>query len=628
MKFISKKLIDEALLKLAPYNTFFGTTFLVAKKAGLPVGQTISISLDSLNNDFLVDNYRLNPKSKFFFRVFRFNNAKKEWNRPDYAGKGLQSINTRSLSEAFLHQKKTRIWGWSKDYITVLSKILPQNKPLPLYHLAVWLYWGMAWEDNATPQDIVNKIIDDYSINNDELRYLFSSELDTQVTDDQSFQDTPVTWQEIQAEYSLPPDIGPEKGGVLSYLETTGIGPLHSIVFDPGARLNILTGDNGLGKTFILEIAWWALTGIWAERPALPNPQTITGKTQARIKFQISGETKGKTQSVNYSFSENRWPAAKKSQTISGLVVYARVDGSYAVWDPASLSFDDSGNIDNTSGALVFSREDVWKGKSSRIEGLIRDWTKWQDKPHKYPFEIFKKVLARMSPPEMGPLIPGESIRLPNDPREIPTIVHSYGDVPILHESAGVRRIITLAYLIVWAWNEHKIQSGYYKRKAENRMVVIVDELEAHLHPRWQRVILPALLEISSDLNKEMDIQLIVATHSPLVLASGEPVYDKSSDKLFHLETTKSGRVEFSELPFITYGGVDSWLTSEVFNLGQARSREAELAISKAVKLQNQEQPSPEQIKNISVQLSDYLSATDKFWPRWVFFAKKYGVDL
>ncbi len=31
-----------------------------------------------------------------------------------------------------------------------------------------------------------------------------------------------------------------------------------------------MTGDNGLGKTFLLDIAWWVLTRTWARMPAMP----------------------------------------------------------------------------------------------------------------------------------------------------------------------------------------------------------------------------------------------------------------------------------------------------------------------------------------------------------------------
>ena len=46
--------------------------------------------------------------------------------------------------------------------------------------------------------------------------------------------------------------------------------------------------------------------------------------------------------------------------------------------------------------------------------------------------------------------------------------------------------------------------------------VVLIDELDLHLHPRWQRVALPRLREAFPRL------QLVVSTHSPQVLSSAE----------------------------------------------------------------------------------------------------------
>ena len=46
--------------------------------------------------------------------------------------------------------------------------------------------------------------------------------------------------------------------------------------------------------------------------------------------------------------------------------------------------------------------------------------------------------------------------------------------------------------------------------------VVLIDELDLHLHPRWQRVALPRLREAFPRL------QLIVSTHSPQILSSAE----------------------------------------------------------------------------------------------------------
>ena len=46
--------------------------------------------------------------------------------------------------------------------------------------------------------------------------------------------------------------------------------------------------------------------------------------------------------------------------------------------------------------------------------------------------------------------------------------------------------------------------------------VVLIDEIDLHLHPRWQRVALPRLRDVFPKL------QLIVTTHSPQVLSSAE----------------------------------------------------------------------------------------------------------
>ena len=46
--------------------------------------------------------------------------------------------------------------------------------------------------------------------------------------------------------------------------------------------------------------------------------------------------------------------------------------------------------------------------------------------------------------------------------------------------------------------------------------VVLIDELDLHLHPRWQRVALPRLRDAFPRL------QFIITTHSPQVLSSAE----------------------------------------------------------------------------------------------------------
>jgi hypothetical protein len=64
-----------------------------------------------------------------------------------------------------------------------------------------------------------------------------------------------------------------------------------------------------------------------------------------------------------------------------------------------------------------------------------------------------------------------------------PVVTGPAGELPIAHAPAGLRRILGLAYLVVWAWREHKIAAGLKKRPPRDSLVLLIDEVENHLHP-------------------------------------------------------------------------------------------------------------------------------------------------
>ena len=51
----------------------------------------------------------------------------------------------------------------------------------------------------------------------------------------------------------------------------------------------------------------------------------------------------------------------------------------------------------------------------------------------------------------------------------------------------------------------------------EGEGIVLIDEIDLHLHPLWQRMIVPNLLEVFPNL------QFIISTHSPSVLTNVKP---------------------------------------------------------------------------------------------------------
>ena len=128
-----------------------------------------------------------------------------------------------------------------------------------------------------------------------------------------------------------------ESSGTLNYLEVDSIGPVPRLIFQPSKRLNLITGDNGLGKTFLLDLSWWALTQDWAERPATPSDASPSELPY--IKFSV-GDTESKAVRANYAADTDSWEIRDQKPAMSGLAVYAMLDGSFAVWDPSKSFFE------------------------------------------------------------------------------------------------------------------------------------------------------------------------------------------------------------------------------------------------------------------------------------------------
>jgi hypothetical protein len=223
---------------------------------------------------------------------------------------------------------------------------------------------------------------------------------------------------------------------------------------------------------------------------------------------------------------------------------------------------------------------------------------------------------------------PGEPMRVSvEDVRDIPTIKMPYGTVPVIHASAGMKRILGLAYLLVWTWYEHLQASKLRKRQPTDQIILLMDEVESHLHPQWQRSIMPAVLEVATGLQQQMKIQAFTTTHSPLVLASLEPIIDEEIDRLFLFEL-QGQEVTLNEFPWTKQGDTVGWLTSEIFGLKQARSKEAEIAIEAAEAWMRADSMNgfPENLRTqlqIQQQLERLLPGHDPFWPRWVVTAEK-----
>lgn len=96
--------------------------------------------------------------------------------------------------------------------------------------------------------------------------------------------------------------------------------------------------------------------------------------------------------------------------------------------------------------------------------------------------------------------------------------------IPLLKASSGELSLITSMMFIL--------------SEIENKHLILIDEPENSLHPRWQREYIPMLY----DLLGYHDAEIIIATHSPLIV-TGALLDSRISSDIYHPET---GRVELA----------------------------------------------------------------------------------
>ena len=463
---------------------------------------------------------------------------------------------------------------------------------------------------------------------------------------------------------------------MINHLGMTNVGPAPEMELMFGSRLNLITGDNGLGKSFLLDISWWAMTRQW---PGALNPKLTSGKValptnkkrKAEIDFSFSALTTTKNYTSTFEPRIQSWSVPRGRPANPGLVFYALSDGSFAVWDPARNYWKSKEGNDRPS-AYVFSPKEVWDGLQTEegtwlCNGLIRDWAGWQKEKGR-AFANLMSVLDGLSPSASERLEPGELTRISlDDARDMPTLKMPYGqEVAVVHASSGIRRIISLAYFLVWCWEEHLKAVELLGEEPVRTTVFLIDEVEAHLHPKWQRLVIPALMNVINRLtdlpdfqdtgkNHDIiikpgvtyengtalvsydvrtakpdrpvtpsDVQLIAVTHSPLIMASVETWFDGNLDAWFDLDLVDNN-VELTRRQFVRQGDILHWLTSEAFDMKSGYSAEAEQVLEEAAQALSDEHFGKADALALEERLRSVLSDLDPFWMRWKFVGEKKG---
>jgi WD40 repeat protein len=137
---------------------------------------------------------------------------------------------------------------------------------------------------------------------------------------------------------------------------------------------------------------------------------------------------------------------------------------------------------------------------------------------------------------------------------------------------------------------------GWQKDPFEAVGIVLIDEVELHLHPTWQRKILIQLQKAFPNL------QFIVTTHSPLVLG-GIP-----DGQVHVLERDEEGRIQLlTDTPSIKGWRVDQLLTGVHFDVGSSYDLKTEELMNRYAVLLNKYGPEHPEAVEIENALDEIL---------------------
>jgi predicted ATP-binding protein involved in virulence len=404
----------------------------------------------------------------------------------------------------------------------------------------------------------------------------------------------------------------------LKTLKLKNIGTFQSFELDLSKRVICILGENGIGKTTVLRALILALIGATSDEksyldlanPTLQNMLRIKDKnSKAEIEFTKKGTIElyynhGEPVKNEIKFSsefnlvrEYAWIESIENEEITSftankdgfeftqlIIGFAQVRGEKV----DKRIKDKKPNIVDVLPLLYNEVDNRFEDLSQWIIGLHGNANTGNKENDKLVLELLFKVVSDITQTKVELAGANFITKL--------LWIKMNDESPILFDllSSGYRNIFIWAGILIKRMSE---ANDYVADFMERPAIVIIDEIDTYLHPKWQRNILNVLAK------SFVNTRFIVTTHSPLV-ASHLEVEDKA---VFVIK--EGGKVE--EVPFV-YGQNLKTIYRKVGGLKDDRPKEIDDKIDKMFDLiDNDTKESMNAAKEIFDELEKTLSSDD-----------------
>lgn len=297
---------------------------------------------------------------------------------------------------------------------------------------------------------------------------------------------------------------------IIKNIEIEGVGGIANnlkLLFDP--QVNIICGQNGVGKTTIIE----TIAHFFSTNNSTNISTNILKKNVNNKIGKVGATIEDKGQEIYNSFNIDEFSAIESSflrfSNYSDLSFASRVISLKTI---RTFDYQKLNNIGrDPERDEYYNSEYIIKGTHF---GDIKNWLigRYLFSPHKdslteeelHNLEIAKKCFSILNPNfSFNRIIANTFDIMVNTPS---------GEIYYEYLSSGFKSTLSILFGII-----KEIEFRKNNQKVDEfDGIILIDEVELHLHPEWQERIMGILTEVFPK------VQFFVTTHSPHILQNAE----------------------------------------------------------------------------------------------------------